>query len=144
MPGLTRSPQEVKFSMVSFLNIPYLYRGRSIEGCDCWGLIYLVRSAASLPAKTYDGFYELCPTADSISLKTGLKYIRREGFRRTKKPSLFSVALGLTGDSFCLGILTCDGVLATSEESRSTLYSWEEWKGLFDRAVFYEFPDSKS
>ena len=65
-----------------FVGIKYVPYGRSFDGCDCYGLIYLFyREAYSIELPTYDGCYDL-GDADKIR-----ELVNREKQQQTSSTS---------------------------------------------------------
>lgn len=41
----------------SFVGLPWADRGRTREGCDCWGLVHLAYAARGIALPSYSGAY---------------------------------------------------------------------------------------
>lgn len=59
-----------------FLGLPYADLGRTIDGVDCWGIVYLVLAHHGIEVPTYEGDYasteeraEICALINGAKLK---------------------------------------------------------------------------
>ncbi len=48
-----------KFDTTAYIEIPFVNKGRTMEGCDCWGLVRLVyENEFKIPLLSFVGAYE--------------------------------------------------------------------------------------
>lgn len=126
-----------------YLPIPFKEKGRTFEGCDCWGLVRLIlqeKKAVSLPS--YDDLYE--STKDKKAVESAIIDGTEDEWIPVLDPQPFDmVLLDILGIPMHVGIVTKEGFMLhcmngvgtvhedyTSVRWVSRVKGFYRWRGL--------------
>lgn len=104
-----------------YMNVPFLEKGRTMEGADCWGLVCLVyKNELGIDLKSYDDSYK-----DTLDVMTVNQTINneRENWQDTDKPKEFDVIiLNMRGLPMHVGIVTGKGKMIHCQRFLNTCH----------------------
>ena len=111
-----------------YIAVPFLEKGRSHAGCDCWGLgqlIYREQRGIELPG--YEELYE--NTRDKATLERIIFEERQARWRQVTDPKEFDFALlRMGGVPMHVGIVTKPGKMIHCAKDTNTVH--EKYTGL--------------
>lgn len=121
----------------ALLTVPYLDRGRTMEGLDCWGQLLLVRRAMGLPELPSIG-----PVSRAEPLEMQHQYRRVQATLEACLPQPGAIAAVFRGTAFVhVGVVVeIDGRLAVLETNQGSGPRWKSVADFVDtyyKVIFY-------
>lgn len=102
-----------------YVGLPYIDRGRTFAGVDCWGLVYLImrrEKGIELPSYGDISAHELIKVTRTIRDKSGA-----EPWHPVNEPRAFDVAL-MRGSPLHVGLMYDDRNILHIEEKISAVF----------------------
>lgn len=88
-----------------YLGLPYVEKGRTMEGVDCYGLVYLIyKQEFGIVLPTYCAEYECAMNVDIETIRHC--YIGWRELPPTARPQIGDVATFVVKGSFHVGLMT--------------------------------------
>lgn len=123
---------------IGMIDIPYVYGGRLIDGCDCWGLVWLVYQDIGIELPKFEEFYDLHPEPTHGSLRSIIKFQRESKLQKTDSLAEYTILLGVSAKGLGFGVWV-DGMVVCSRESVGvSRMSWDAWKVNHDRVILFK------
>jgi len=125
----------------NLLAVPYRPYGRGVDGCDCWGLVRLVREA--LRGESLPSFGAVSPTSKRELTEAACSVIAGSQFRRVPAPAVGAIATVWRG-LLChhVGVVVeAEGRLAVLETGSRIGPRWmrvEDFVRLYADVRFYD------
>jgi hypothetical protein len=115
----------------------YLYGGRSLSECDCWGYVYLYYQHIDINIPKFLDYLTDYPQFDRIHIKGVLRRIKSSGFVRTDSPIEHCVLLRIRPTVFAFAVW-CEGEVRRMTDDGFSRSSWGEFAGC-DRVLMYRW-----
>lgn len=111
----------------NYISIPFAEKGRSIKGCDCWGLVRIIyKNELGINLNSYDDEY--INTADKDTVNAAIE-MERGRWISVESPREFDVVvMNMKGLPMHVGIVTRDGFMLHCAKGVNT--SHERYNGI--------------
>lgn len=105
-----------------YIGIPFAEKGRTLEGCDCWGLVRLVyQIELGIKLPSYDACYET--TQDRDALAKVIAEERASRWLHPEKPQAMDVIiLNMRGVPMHVGLVTKPGHMIHCAQGIDTVH----------------------
>lgn len=124
-----------------WLAVPYKPHGRDMDGCDCWGLVRLVRQ--QLRGDLLASYGSIAPDSKHALTVAAFNVLRCGAFERTIKPQAGALATVWRG-ALCIHIgivIAADGRLAVLETNERSAPRWmrvADFERLYSDVRYYD------